>query len=66
MRKQIFEILEKELEFDFSRMKCQMENVKNLFIRQKVQKSMQWNMQSDDEPEFFSHIFNLKYSGHAQ
>lgn len=60
VRKQIFEILEKELEFDFSRMKCQMENVKNLFIRQKVQKSMQWNMQSYDRG-FSSQLFIMKY-----
>jgi len=61
VRKQIFEILEKELEFDFSRMKCQMENVKNLFIRQKVQKSMQWNMQSFDRGFCLSYLsWNIK------
>ena len=37
-----------------------MENVKNLFIRQKVQKSMQWNMQSYDRG-FSSQLFIMKY-----
>ena len=40
-------------------MKYQTENVKNLFIRQKVQKSMQRNMQSYDRG--FSQLFIVKY-----
>jgi len=62
VRKQILRFWKrKELEFDFSRMKCQMENVKNLFIRQKVQKSMQWNMQSYDRGFCLSYLsWNIK------